>query len=51
MRRYATAPLSMFEDLFDHARTGTLRVETAEHPPTCVVGSGEVTFALGKTGR
>ena len=50
MRRYATAPLSMFEDLFVHARTGTLRVEPAEYPPTCAIGSGEVTFALGKTG-
>lgn len=50
MRRYATAPLSTFEDLFDRARTGTLRVEIAEYPPVCAARSGEVTFALGRTG-
>lgn len=50
MRRYATAPLSTFEDLFDRARAGTIRVEAAEYPPVCAVSSGEVTFALGRTG-
>lgn len=39
-----------FEGLFDRARTGTIRVEIAECPQGCAVDSGEVTFALGRTG-
>lgn len=50
MRRYATAPLSTFDDLFDRARGGTIRAEAAEYPAICAVSSGEVTFALGRTG-
>lgn len=50
MRRYATAPLSTFEDLFDRARTGTIRIEATEYPAVCSVSTGEVTFALGRTG-
>ncbi|MEO5633589.1 hypothetical protein [Gaiella sp.] len=51
MRRYATAPLSTFEDTFDRARSGTIRIEAAKYPPVCAVSSGEITFALGQPRR
>ena len=50
MRRYATAPLSTFEDLFDRARSGIVRLDAMEYPPVCTERSGEISFALGRTG-
>ena len=50
MRRYATADLSTFEDLFERARAGTITVEPVEYPPVSELQSGPVSFALGRTG-
>ncbi len=50
MRRYATAGMSTFEDLFDRARTGTTTLDHAEYPPVCDEPTGPVSFALGRTG-
>src|SRR3954447_16979717 len=50
MHRYATAPRSTFEELFEHARSGTFKLEAAAYPPVCGERSGEVTLALGHTG-
>ncbi len=50
MRRYATADLSTFEDLFDRARVGTVTVDPVEYPPVCDQSAGAVSFALGRTG-
>ena len=50
MRRYATAPRSTFEELFEHAQTGTVTLATAEYPPLRTEREGEVTLSIGSTG-
>jgi ATP-dependent Clp protease ATP-binding subunit ClpC len=50
MHRYATAPRTTFEELFEQARTGTFRLEGATYPPGCGDRSGAVTLSLGRTG-
>src|SRR4051794_14394126 len=50
MHRYATAPRSTFEELFERARSGTFKLDAAAYPPVCGDRSGEVTLALGHTG-
>jgi ATP-dependent Clp protease ATP-binding subunit ClpC len=50
MHRYATAPRSTFEELFEHARSGTFKLDAATYPPVCGGRSGAVSLALGHTG-
>ncbi len=50
MHRYATAPRSTFEELFEQARSGTFKLDAATYPPVCGDRSGEVSLALGHTG-
>jgi hypothetical protein len=50
MHRYATAPPATFEELFEQARTGPVKLETADYPPGCGGRSGEVSLALGGAG-
>ncbi len=50
MHRYASAPLSRFEELFEETRAGTVLLAAAEYPPVCDVESGDVTLTLGPTG-
>ena len=50
MHRYATAPRSTFEELFEQARSGTFKLDAADYPPVCGGRSGEVSLALGRTG-
>ena len=40
MHRYATAPRSTFEELFEQARTGTVELAGAAYPPVCGGRSG-----------
>ena len=35
MHRYATAPRSTFEELFEQARSGTFKLDAATYPPVC----------------
>ena len=50
MHRYATAPRSTFDELFEHARSGTFVLDAATYPPVCGGRSGEVSLALGHSG-
>ena len=50
MHRYATAPRSTFEELFEHARSGTFKLDAATYPPVCGGRSGAVSLTLGHTG-
>ena len=50
MHRYATAPRSTFEELFEQARTGIVKLDAADYPPVCGGRSGEVSLALGRNG-
>jgi len=50
MHRYATAPRSTFEELFERARSGTFKLDAATYPPVCGGRSGQVSLALGRTG-
>lgn len=50
MHRYATAPRSTFEELFEHAHSGTVRLDGADYPPVCGGRSGEVSLSLGRSG-
>ena len=50
MHRYATAPRSTFDELFEHARSGTFKLDAATYPPACGGRSGAVSLTLGHTG-
>jgi len=50
MRRYATAPQSTFEELFERARSGIVKLDASEYPPVCAERSGEVSLLLGRSG-
>ena len=50
MHRYATAPRSTFDELFEHARSGTFKLDAATYPPVCGGRSGAVSLTLGHTG-
>jgi len=50
MHRYAAAPRSTFEELFEQARTGIVKLDGADYPPVCGGRSGEVSLALGRSG-
>ena len=50
MHRYATAPRSTFDELFEHARSGTFKLDAATYPPVCGGRSGAVSLSLGHTG-
>ena len=50
MRRYATAPQSTFEEFFERARSGIVKLDASEYPPVCAERSGEVSLLLGRTG-
>jgi DNA polymerase III delta prime subunit len=50
MRRYATAPRSTFEEFFERARSGIVKLDASEYPPVCAERSGEVSLLLGRTG-
>jgi hypothetical protein len=50
MHRYATAPRSTFDELFEEAREATVVLAEAEHPPVCETRRGDVTLALGPSG-
>ena len=50
MHRYATAPRSTFDELFEQARSGTFKLDAATYPPVCGGRTGTVSLALGHTG-
>ena len=50
MRRFATAPMSTFESLFEQARAGSADLDDAEYPPHCEHRRGHVRFKLADAG-
>jgi AAA domain (Cdc48 subfamily) len=50
MHRYASAPRSTFDELFEQARLGTFKLDAATYPPVCGGRTGAVSLALGHTG-